>query len=138
MKKSTIIVRMSKSRGIYNKANTYLLQMAGEPAHEMNFKNNRREFLVEPGKYSVEIGNKTSFQKEEVVLKAGETKILTINPSCTYRLGLGIMIGIVATSTIIQFAISQKLSPLMMVPFLSFLFIKKDIFENSFAITQTS
>lgn len=138
MHHSRIIVRMSRSSGIYNKANTYLLQISGKSLHEMNFKNNRREFLVEPGKHTIEIGNEVSSQKEEVVLRAGQTKIVTINPSCTYHLGRGIMIGLVFTSIVIQFAIVRKFSPLMIIPCVGFLFIGKSNFGNSFAITQTS
>lgn len=137
MTQSTIIVRMSKSSGLYNKANNYLLRLMGQPEHEMNFKNNRKEFLVEPGKHTIEIGNEVSCQKVDVILRAGQTKILTINPSCTYYLGLGIMAGIVVTSIIIQVAILRKFSPLLIIPCVSFLFIKKSNFENSFAITQT-
>jgi len=63
MNQGTIIVRMSKSSGIYNKANTYLVRVSDETACEMNFKNNRQEFLVQPGKHSFEIGNEISFKK---------------------------------------------------------------------------
>ena len=137
MNRTKIIVRMSKSSGIYNKTNTYLLRLMGQGEHEMNFKNNRREFLVEPGKHTIEIGNEVSSQKVDVILRAGQTKILTINPSCTYYLGLGIMAGIVVTSIVIQIAILRKFSPLLIIPCVSFLFIKKSNFENSFVITQT-
>ncbi|OAB28576.1 hypothetical protein [Flavobacterium fryxellicola] len=129
---------MSKSSGIYNKANTYLVRVADETACEMNFKNNRQEFLVQPGKHSVEIGNEIYFQKEEVVLKAGETKVLIINPSCTFNLGRGIMIGIVATGIVIQFAILQKLSPLLILNLIPLFYVRKSNFENSFGITQSS
>ena len=53
MKQSSIIVRMSKSSGIYNKTNTYLLRLMGLGEHEMNFKNNWKEFLVEAGKHTL-------------------------------------------------------------------------------------
>ena len=138
MNQNKIVVRMSKSSGIYNKANMYSVRVANETVCEMNFKNNRREFLVEPGKHTIEIGNEVSSQKEEVVLRAGQTKILTINPSCTYHLGRGIMMGLVFTSIVIQFAILRKFSPLMIIPCVGFLFIRKSNFGNSFAITQTS
>ena len=138
MKQSSIIVRMSKSSGIYNKPNTFLLRMAGEPEHKMNFKNNRSQFLVAPGTHTIEIGNEVSSQKVEVLLKVGKTKILTINPCLTYRLGLGIMIGLVFTSIVIQLVLSQKISALNSLPFLYLIFIKKSNFRNSFAITQTS
>lgn len=138
MNQGTIIVRMSKSSGVYNKANSYSLKITGEPAHEMNFKNNRKEFIVEAGKHTIEIINEVSSQKEIVVLRAGQTKILTINPSCTFHLGRGIMIGIVVTSMVIQFAILKKFSPLMIIPCVGFLFIGKNNFGNSFAITQTN
>jgi len=138
MNQGTIIVRMSKSSGIYNKANRYSVRVANKTTCEMNFKNNRREFLVEAGNYFIEIGNEVSCQKEEVVLSAGQTKIVTINPSCTYHLGRGIMIGLVLTSIVIQFAILRKFTPLMVIPCIGFLFIRKSNFENSFGITQSS
>ena len=86
MKQSSIIVRMSKSSGIYNKPNTFLLRMAGELEHKMDFKNNRSQFLIAPGTHTIEIGNEVSSQKVEVILRVGYTKVLTINPSFTYNL----------------------------------------------------
>jgi hypothetical protein len=135
MNQSTIIVRMSKSSGIHNKSNSYVLRIANETDYEMNYSNSRKQYRVLPGKKTIEIGDGTSFQTEEIVLKAGATKVLTINPSLTYNLGFGILTGMVVTGLVIQFAVLQKFSPVMIIPFMLYLFIKKRDFKNSFAIS---
>jgi hypothetical protein len=137
MNQSTIVVRMSKSSGIYNKSNRYVLRVDNEVDCMMNYSNNRKEYSVLPGKHCVEIGNGISFQTEEILLKAGETKVLTINTSLTYNLGFGILTGMVVTGLVIQFAVLQKFSPVMIIPFMPYLFIKKRNFKNSFAISYS-
>lgn len=136
MNQSTIIVRMSKSSGIYNTSNSYVLRIANETDYEMNYRNNRKEYGVLPGNHTIEIGDGTSFQTEEIVLRLGETKVLTINPSLTYNLAIGILIGMGLTALIIQFVILEKFSPVMIIPFISLLFIKRRNFKDSFAISH--
>ncbi len=137
MNSTKIIVRMSKSSGIYNKANTYFLKLEGEPILEMNYANNRKEFVVAPGEHCIEIGNAFSVQKEKVKLYPGQTKILTIKPSATYELGRGIMFGLVLSVIVVQFIVLQKLSLLMLLPCVGFFFLNKHDFIDSFAITKT-
>ncbi|MDI5894246.1 hypothetical protein [Flavobacterium algoritolerans] len=137
MNQSTIVVRMSKSSGVYNKSNRYVLRIANEMDCEMNYNNNRKEYIVLPGKHNIEIGDGISFQTEEILLKEGETKVLTINPSLTYNLGFGMLTGMVVTGLIIQFAILQKFSSVMIISFMPYLFIKKRNFKNSFAISYS-
>ena len=136
MNQSTIVVKMSKSSGIYNKSNRYAVRIADEIC-EMNYKNNLKEYRVSTGKHTIEISDGISFQTEQIILKAGETKVLTINPSLTYNLGLGIMTGMVLTGLIIQFTILQRFSPVMIIPLFSFLLIRKKNFSNSFAISYS-
>ncbi|RKS94708.1 hypothetical protein BC952_0331 [Flavobacterium limicola] len=137
MNQSTIVVRMSKSSGVYNKSNRYVVRITDEIDCEMNFTNSRKEYRVLPGKHSIEITDGTFFQTEQIILKAEETKVLTINPSLTYNLGLGIMTGMVVTGLIIQFAVLQRFSPVMIIPLFSFLLIRKKNFSNSFAISHS-
>lgn len=103
----------------------------------MNYANNRREFVVTPGEHCIEIGNTFSLQKEKVKLYPGQTKVLTINPSATYELGRGIMIGLVLSVIVVQFIVLQKLSLLMLLPCVGFFFLNKHDFIDSFAITKT-
>jgi hypothetical protein len=137
MSQSTIVVRMSKSSGVYNKSNRYVVRIADEMDCEMNYKNNRKEYRVSTGNHTIEISDGIFFQTEQISLKAGETKVLTLNPSLTYNLGLGIMIGMVVTGLIIQFVILQRFSPVMIIPLFSFLLIRKKNFSNSFAISYS-
>lgn len=136
MKNGKIVIRMSKSSGIYNKANKYLLKFAGEEDFTMNYLNNRVEYDVVPGKHVVEVGNGISRQMQEIELQQGESKIITINPSATYKLGLGIMIGIAAGGIIIIMLILKKFSILMLIPLIPLTFLKKRQFKDSFALTS--
>jgi hypothetical protein len=137
MKGGKIIIRMSKSSGIYNKKNKYILKFAGEDDFTMNYLNNRVEYDVIPGKNIVEIGIGNSFQTKEIEVKQGESKIITINPSATYKLGLGIMIGIAAIGIIIQILILKKFSIIMLIPLIPLAFFRKTQFKDSFALTCT-
>jgi len=137
MNQSTIVVRMSKSSGVYNKSNRYAVRIADEMDCEMNYTNNRKEYRVSTGKHTIEISDGISFQAEEIILKAGETRVVTINPSLIYNLGLGIMTGMVLTGLIIQFTVIQRFSPVMIIPLFSFLLIRKSNFSNSFAISYS-
>ncbi|SDL89436.1 hypothetical protein SAMN05421813_103166 [Daejeonella rubra] len=135
MKNGKIVVRMSKSSGIYNKANKYLLKFAGEEDFTMNYLNNRVEYDVFPGKHVVEVGNGDTGQMKEIEVKQGESKIITINPSATYKLGLGIMIGFAAVGIIIPILILKKFSILMLIPLIPLGFFRKTQFKDSFALT---
>lgn len=137
MKSGKITVRMSKSSGIYNKKNKYILKFAGEEDFTMNYLNNRVEYDVIPGKHVVEIGNGISGQTKEIEVKEGESKIITINPSATYKLGLGIMIGIAAGGIIIIILILKKFSILMLIPLIPLALFRKTEFKDSFALTST-
>ena len=128
---------MSKSSGVYNKSNRYAVRIADEMDCEMNYTNNRKEYRVSTGKHTIKISDGISFQAEEIILKAGETIVLTINSSLTYNLGLGIMTGMVLTGLIIQFTVIQRFSPVMIIPLFSFLLIRKSNFSNSFAISYS-
>ncbi len=132
-----IIIRMSKSSGIYNKRNKYILKFAGEEDFTMNYLNNRVEYDAIPGKNIVEIGIGNSFQTKEIEVKQGESKIITINPSATYKLGLGIMIGIAAFGLIIQILILKKFSIIMLIPLIPLALFRKTQFKDSFALTCT-
>jgi hypothetical protein len=135
MKGGKITVRMSKSSGIYNKTNKYLLKFAGEEDFTLNYLNNRVEYDVIPGKHVVEVGIGNSFQMKEIEVKQGESKIITINPSATYKLGLGIMIGIAAIGIIIPILILKKFSIIMLIPLIPLVFFRKTQFKDSFGLT---
>jgi hypothetical protein len=136
MKNGKIVVRMSKSSGIYNKANKYLLKITGEEDFTMNYLNNRVEYDVFPGKHIVEIGNGNSDQLKEIQVKEGESKIITINPSVTYKLGLGIMIGIAAGGIIIPLLILKKFSIIMLIQLIPLALFRNNMkFKDSFALT---
>lgn len=127
---------MSKSGSIYNKKNNYLVKLIGCKDYEINYLNNRKEYNLLPGKYQIKIGNEASFQIKDIELKNGETKKLTINPSITYNLGKGMMIGFAVTALIVQFLILKKISiPLMMIPFIPLFLVRKKHFADSFTIS---
>jgi len=137
MKSGKITIRMSKSSGIYNKKNKYILKFAGEENITLNYLNNRVEYNVVPGKHVVEVGNGISGQTKELEVKDGESKIITINPSATYKLGLRIMIGIAAIGIIIPILILKKLSIIMLIPLIPLALFRKTQFKDSFALTFT-
>ena len=136
MTESKIIVRMSKSTGIYNKRNKYEILLNNESKAELDYVNNRQIFVVESGKNIIQIKNENTTIVKEIYVKNAQDIIVTINASVTYKLGLGIFIGIAITGLIIQLIIAQKITlPLIFIPFISLLFVKQKNFPNSFEIT---
>ena len=138
MAESKIIVRMSKSSGIYNKSNKYEVIINNEAKAELDYVNNRQIFTAESGRNIIEIKNENTTIVKEVNIKNGQDLTFTINASVTYKLGLGIMIGIAITGLIIQLIIAKKvILPLIFIPFITLLFVKKENFPNSFEITSS-
>jgi hypothetical protein len=138
MAENKIIVRMSKSSGIYNKNNKYEVIINNAAKAELDYVNNRQIFTAESGRNIIEIKNKNTTIVKEVNIKNGQDLTFTINASVTYKLGLGIMIGIAITGLIIQLIIAKKvILPLIFIPFIPLLFVKKENFPNSFEITSS-
>jgi len=136
MAESKIIVRMSKSTGIYNKSNKYEILINNEAEAELDYVNNRQIFIAESGKNIIQIKNENTTIVKEINIKNDQDITLTINASVTYKLGLGIIIGIAITGLIIQLIIAGKvILPLIFIPFISLLFVKKENFPNSFELT---
>jgi hypothetical protein len=138
MTESTLIVRMSKSAGIYNKNNTYEVRLNNGDFVPMNYQNNRMEFRLQNGKHTVTIKNEVTTYETEFELHYEKTKVLTINPSVTYKLFMGIAIGLVVFSVFLQIFIADKINfTLLWIPFFPLFFIKKKNFAPSFMVTES-
>lgn len=138
MAESKIIVRMSKSTGVYNKSNKYEIFLNNESKAELDYVNNKQIFTAESGRNIIEIKNENTTIVKEINIKNGQDVTFTINASVTYKLGLGIMVGIAITGLIIQLIIAKKVMlPLIFIPFIPLLFVKKENFPNSFEITSS-
>lgn len=136
MAESKIIVRMSRSTGIYNKWNKYEILFNNKSKAELDCVNNRQIFIAESGKNIIQIKNENTTIVKEINIKYAQEIIVTINASITYKLGLGIMIGISVIGLIIQLIFANKvILPLIFIPFISLLFVKIENFPNSFEIT---
>ena len=137
MKEGRIIVRMSKSTGIYNKKYKYVVLLNNESKVELDYINNKHIFMTSREKNSVVFKNENTTVIKEVNIRNGQDVIFTINASVTYKLGLGIMIGIAITITglIIQLLIAKKpILPILFIPFIPLLFVKKENFVKSFEV----
>jgi len=136
MTESKIVIRTSKSTGVYNKSNKYEVLLNNELKTELDYKNNRIEYQVKPGSNIIEFKNENTTIIKEVNLKNGQEIIFTINASATYKLILGIMIGIAITGLIIQLMVAKKvILPLIFIPFIPLFLLQKKNFPNSFEIT---
>jgi hypothetical protein len=136
MAESKIIVRMSRSTGIYNKWNKYEILFNNKSKAELDCVNNRQIFIAESGKNIIQIKNENTTIVKEINIKYAQEIIVTINASITYKLGLGIMFGISVIGLIIQLIFANKvILPLIFIPLISLLFVKKENFPNSFEIT---
>lgn len=135
MKESKIIVRMSRSNGIYNKRNRYEILLNNESKAVLDHVNNKQIFITCSGENSIMFKNENTTIIKEVNIKNGQDIIYTINANVSYKLGLGIMIGIAITGSIIQLLIDKKVMlPIMLIPFIPLLFVKKEKFLKSFEV----
>ena len=69
MAESKIIVRMSKSTGIYNKRNKYEILINNESKAELDYVNNRQIFIAESGKNIIQIKNENTTIVKEINIK---------------------------------------------------------------------
>ncbi|TDE06000.1 hypothetical protein [Flavobacterium sandaracinum] len=138
MNQGTIIVRMSRSSGFYNKSNKYTIKISNAVECELNYENNRKEFLLAPGIHSVFVNDATSNETQEVKLIKGKVMVITVKPVLSYKLVLGVFLAIVFSSLIIQIIVNRGFSLMSLVPLLFLIAIKKSNFKGSFLLTQTS
>lgn len=84
MAENKIIVRMSKSTGIYNKSNKYEIRLNNEYKADLDYVNNQQAFSAENEINSVEIKNDNTTIVKEVNMINGQDVTFTINASVTY------------------------------------------------------
>jgi hypothetical protein len=138
MAESKIIVRMSKSTGVYNKRNKYEILLNNDSKAELDYVNSKQIFRAESGRNIIKIKNENTTIVKEINMKKGQDVTFTINASVTYKLSLAIMVGIAITGLIIQLVIAKKvILPLIFIPLIPLLFVKKENFPNSFEITSS-
>lgn len=130
-----IIVRVSKSGKLWNKGLKYFVMWDGDNLQDVDNLNDRIEYLVPGGQHLITVANKHMLHKQELALKNGEIKIITINPRVSFQLGLGILIGIATAGTLISIIIMEKISPVILIPLIPLLFVKKRNFHDNFALT---
>ncbi|WP_395805433.1 hypothetical protein [Daejeonella sp.] len=130
-----IIVRVSKSGKMWNKGLKYFVMWDGDNLQEIDNLNDRIEYLLPGGLHVITVANKNMLHKQELTLKNGEVKTITINPSVSFRLGFGILIGIAAAGSLISIIIMEKMNPAPLIPLIPLLFVKKKNFHDNFALS---
>ena len=131
---SKLIIRTTKN--IFFKSKTYEIKVSGADDRQINFDNIKIEYDLPIGKYTVTVGNQESFSVKEIILATGQYKTIMINPSVTYELGFGLLLGLAIVSIVVQYFILGKFSiPLMFIPFIPFLFMRRNQFADSFILT---
>jgi hypothetical protein len=136
MSDNKLIIRTKKN--IFMKSKRYLIKVNGTCGGEINYENNKIEYELPIGNYEIEIENGLKSHKHKLNFTIGQIKTLIINPSVTYELFLGLLLGIAFTAVIIQIFLIDKISlPLMFIPFLPLLLIRKSQFPDKFVITTS-
>lgn len=130
-----IIVRVSKSGKMWNKGLKYFVMWDGDNLQEIDNLNDRIEYLVPSGQHLITVANKNMLHKQEFALKEGEVKTITINPSVSFNLALGILLGIATAGSLISIIIMEKMSPAPLIPLIPLLFVKKRNFHDNFALS---
>lgn len=135
MNSGKIIVRISKSGKFWNKGLKYSVLRNEDNLQEINNLNDKIEYLVPKGKHTVTVGNENNLCTQELVIQDGEVKFITINPSVSYKLGFGILLGIAAAGSLISIIIMEKMNPAPLIPLIPLLFVKKRNFHDTFALS---
>jgi hypothetical protein len=139
MTNGKIIIRKSKNN--FFKSKRYQIKVNDTEIRELNHENNKTEFLLPIGQYSIKIGNNDSFKTKNIFLAAGQTKVLTINPSLNHNLFAGLLMGITLVPilvSVVDFIVLKSVSLPFRIGFLSLLFFllpKKNM--DDFEITYS-
>lgn len=120
------------------KSKRYSIKVNGVDCGEINYEHNKIEYDLPIGIYEVEIDNGLKSHTEKLNFTAGQIKMLKVNPSVTYELFLGILLGIAFMSVAIQIFMIDKVSlPLLFIPFIPLLLIRKSQFLDKFVVTSS-
>jgi hypothetical protein len=120
-----VIVRVLKSGKMWNKGLKYFVMWDGDNLQEIDNLNDRIEYLVPGGQHVITVANQNMLHKLELILKEREVKTITINPSISFRLGFGILLGIALAGLLISIIIMEKMNPVPLIPLIPLLFVKK-------------
>ena len=135
MSKSTIIIRLSKSFGNFKKSEKYYLTLDNDKILELDDNQNKHVLEVEAGKHILEIKDNNSTIVKELIVKNGKVTHIAVYKKSSYRLGLGIMLGIAFVGLIIQLLILKTIMlPINLIPLISLLIFAAQRKSHSFEI----
>lgn len=134
MSDTTLIVRMTKN--IFFKNKSYQIKVNGVEQNSLTTETNKIEFSLPQGKHIIEIGNKNAYKTMEVELRDGKYNTITVNPSLTYDLALGVFIAMAVIASIVSVLILGKTNLAMaLIPFLPLFLFRKKQFADGFELT---
>jgi hypothetical protein len=110
---------------MWNKGLKYFVMWDGDNLQEIDNLNDRIEYLVPGGQHVITVANQNMLHKLELILKEREVKTITINPSISFRLGFGILLGIALAGLLISIIIMEKMNPVPLIPLIPLVFVKK-------------
>ncbi len=135
MSKSTIIIRLSKSFGNFKKYEKYHLKLDNDQIMELDDNQNKHVLEVEVGKHILEINDNNSTIVKELIVTNGKVTRIAVYKKSSYRLGLGIMLGIAFVGLIIQLVILKTIMlPINLIPFIPLLIFAAQRKSHSFEI----
>lgn len=134
MTHSKLIIRTKKNR--FFKSKKYRVKVDNLEVREINYENTKAAFDVLPGKHLVEVQNGTTSQQVELSLVENEQKTVQINPTVTYELFFGFLLGMALVTIVIMILIYEEINlPLMLVPLLPLLLVRRKSFPDHFTLT---
>jgi hypothetical protein len=139
---SKIVIRLSKSGQTLDKSKSYQIKINGNVVGQINNQHAKLTEELPAGKYSIEVEEKGFLRKMDVVLAFGEMQTITINPSLSFYLIRGFLIGVaIAAVCVIGFIMYEykkfpQMTPLLFIPLIPLLVFSKKEYGERFALTS--
>ena len=128
--------RLNKIGQSMFKTKKYKIRVNGSTIGEVGCQSPKLNQKFEAGKYAVEVFENEHYIKKDIILNAGQTQIITVEPSLSYQAAIGFLMGLAIVMFIVKYLIVGKVSvSLIALPVALIFALSRRKFGNSFDIT---
>ncbi len=128
--------RLNKIGQAMFKAKKYEIRVNSSIIGEVDCQSPELSQEFEAGKYTIEVFENAHYIKKDIILNAGQTQIITIEPNLSYQAAAGFLMGLTIVMFIVKYLIVGKVSVSLIALPVALIFVPfKRKFGNSFDLT---
>ncbi len=128
--------RLNKIGQAMFKTKKYEIRVNSTIIGNVNYLNPKLSQEFEAGKYVIEVFENEHYVRKDIILNAGQTQTITVNPNLSYLAATGFLMGLAVIMFIIKYLIVGKVSlTLIALPSILIFLLFRRKFGNSFDIT---